>query len=137
MSFISRPVLALTTAMLGIAALLGGSLGIVMAAHTQSLVGPSGGASSAFNLVGGPLGADTPPQDFIACIPANSWVALYIWDAQNQKWQHFFNPNAAPDYINSPDAGGIQTIKRLAGVVILTTQPVPNARFKDRPSDTC
>jgi hypothetical protein len=87
--------------------------------------------------VGGPLAADTAPQDFIACIPANSWVALYIWDAQNQKWQHFFHPASAPGYIHRPEAGGIQTIKRLAGVVILTSQAVPNAKFKDRPSDTC
>jgi hypothetical protein len=137
MSFISRPAVALTAAMLGIAALLGGSLGIVVAAHNVDLVGPGQGQSSGFNLVGGPLIADTPPQDFLACLPEDSWVALYIWDAQNQKWQHYFNPDSTPDYINSPQAGGIATIKRLAGVVILTSQAVPDARLKDRPQDTC
>jgi hypothetical protein len=130
MSFLSRPILALTGAMIGIAALLGGSLGIVAAAHSQNLV-------QGFNLVGGPLGADTAPQDYIACVPSGAWTALYIWDSQNQKWQHYFNTDSAPDYINDPDAGGIETIKRLAGVVVLTTQAVPNAQFKDRPSDEC
>ena len=130
MSFISRPIFALTATMIGLAALLGGSLGIVAAAHSQSL-------SSGFNLVGGPLGADTPPSDYMACVPANAWTSLYIWDSANQKWQHFFNPATAPAFINSPAAGGISTIKRLSGVVVLTNQAVPNARFKDRPGDTC
>ncbi len=137
MSFISRPVLALTAAMVGIAALLGGSLGIVMAAHEVDLVGPSGSQSSGFNLVGGPLLADTPPEDFLECLPADSWVALYIWDAQNQRWQHYFNPDSTPDYVNDPSTGGIETIKRLQGVVILTSQAVNDAVLKDRPSDTC
>lgn len=130
MSFLSRPILALTGAMIGIAALLGGSLGIVAAAHSQNL-------AQGFNLVGGPLGADTPPETYISCVPDDAWTALYIWDAQNQKWQHFFNTNDAPDYINDPAAGGIETIKRLAGVVVLTDQAVPNAQFLDRPSDEC
>ena len=130
MSFLSRPILALTGAMIGIAALLGGSLGIVVAAHSADL-------EAGFNLVGGPLQADTAPADYIACVPSGAWQALYIWDAQNQKWQHYFNTTTAPDYINDPAAGGIQTIKRLAGVVVLTTQAVPNAEFKDRPSDEC
>ena len=130
MSFLSRPVLALTAAMLGIAAMLGGSLGIVAAAHSQGLV-------SGFNLVGGPLGADTAPDHYISCVPDGSWDAIYIWDAQNQKWEHYFNTSDAPDYINDPAAGGIDLIPRLAGVVVLTSQAVPNAQFLDRPSDTC
>ncbi|MEX0781058.1 MAG: hypothetical protein WD557_00290 [Dehalococcoidia bacterium] len=130
MSFLSRPALALTAAMIGVAALLGGSLGIVAAAHNQSLV-------QGFNLVGGPLGADTAPGHYISCVPTSAWTAIYIWDAQNQKWQHYFNTDDAPTYINNPDAGGIQTIKRLAGVVVLTTQAVPDATFLDRPSDQC
>jgi len=129
MSFIKRPMFAITVGMLGLAAVLGGSLGLA-AAHTQSL-------ANGFNLVGGPLAADTEPDDFMACIPANSWSSIYIWDAANQKWQHFFNPSNTPDYINAPEAGGIVTIKRLAGVVVLTTQAVDGAVFKDSPSSTC
>lgn len=129
MSFISRPVFALTATMVGFAALLGGSLGLV-SAHQQNL-------GAGFNIVGGPFFADTPPADYIACVPANAWTSIYIWDAQNQKWQHYFNTANAPAYVNSPAAGGIDTIKRLSGVVVLTTQAVPNAKFKDRPSDQC
>ena len=129
MSLIKRPMLALTVTMLGLAAVLGGSLGLA-AAHTSNL-------SAGFNLVGGPLAADTEPDDFMSCLPSNSWTSIYIWDAANQKWQHFFNPANTPGYINSPQAGGIQTIKRLAGVVVLTNQAVSNANFKDSPSSSC
>lgn len=136
MSFITRPIFALTATMIGLAALLGGSLGIV-AAHQGSLEGPSAGRTTAFNLVGGPFFEDMAPTTFMSCIPTTAWVSIYIWDAGNQEWKHFFNPATVPAYVNAPSAGGIDTIKKLAGLVVLSTQAVPNAKFKDRASDTC
>lgn len=118
--------------MLGIAAILGSSLGIVAAGTRQPL-------TAGFNLVGGPLNADVQPVDYVGCLPAGSWTALYVWDAQNQQWKHFFNLTAGslPAYINGSNVGGIGTIPRLSGVVLIMSQAVSNPRLRDTASEAC
>jgi hypothetical protein len=78
-------------ASLAFAAMLGGSLGLATALHQTDL-------GEGFNLVGGPLQTDLAPEEYVACLPAGSWSAVYIWDGANQEWQHFFN-TAAPDNV--------------------------------------
>jgi hypothetical protein len=128
-----KTVLSVTVSLLGVAAVLGGTLGIAAAHHPASL-------STGFNLVGGPFGADTPPDKFMECLPADSWSALYIWDAAAQKWSHFFNtaaPTSVPEYVNGASVGGITTVPRAAGAVLFMNNAVPAAQFPDSPGDPC
>jgi hypothetical protein len=105
-----------------VAAMLGASLGVATANQRLITLVPG------FNLIGGPLVGDVEPDDFVGCLPDNSWNAVYIWDPVAQSWEHYFNvdqPNI-PDYINNEAVGGIQEIPRLAGVVIIMQQQVQN-----------
>jgi hypothetical protein len=114
-----------------LAALLGASLGVVVA-------GPRSGLGVGFNLVGGPLQSAVPPQTFVGCLPTTSWDAVYLWDGANQRWQHYFNKaNGTPEYVNSTDAGGINQIPRLAGVVLIMRTAVTNPTIPDRSTETC
>lgn len=131
MSWIKHKTFALLAACVGMAAVLGGSLGFAAAAHTTNL-------STGFNLVGGPLSQDTAPDQFVACLPAGSWNSIYIWDGQNQEWQHYFNTSTGvPSYVNALSVGGISTIRKFAGVVLLMNTSVSNAKLKDAPGDSC
>ena len=123
--------LAIVVATLGVAALLGGSLGVVMASvRSQPL--------SDFNLAGGPLNGDIAPDQYIACLPPTSWNAVYIWDGVNQTWLHFFNSAAGvPAYVNAANSGGISAIPRFSGVVILMNLGVSSPRLKDSASEAC
>lgn len=131
MSWIRHKTFAVTAACLGVAAILGGSLGLAAAAHSANL-------TSGFNLVGGPLSNDIGPAEFVGCLPAGSWNAIYIWDGQNQEWNHYFNTSSGiPAYVNSQQVGGISSIRRFAGVVLLMSTAVSNAKLKDGPGDSC
>ncbi|MCC6381924.1 MAG: hypothetical protein IT304_05405 [Dehalococcoidia bacterium] len=130
MSWMRRKSFALVVGTLGLAALLGGSLGVVTAGTKAPL-------RAGFNLAGGPLSGDVPPADFVGCLPSGSWNALYIWNGANQSWQHFFNPTSVPGYVNSPAAGGIDKVPRFAGVVILMAVDVASPQLRDRPGETC
>lgn len=121
--------LSLLAALLGAAAILGGSLGMASAgikANLQQGVNPA---------VGGPLGGNVPPAAFVGCLPANSWSAIYLWDSQSQTWRHYFNN--VPAYVNSADAGGLTTIPRFAGLVLIMNQAVNNPRLRDTAGEPC
>jgi hypothetical protein len=122
--------LSIILASAALVAALGSSLGMV-AAGTRPALGVG------FNLVGGPLSADTSPGQFVGCLPANSWQAIYIWDAQTQTWKHHFNTASIPAYVNETTLGGISTIPRLAGVVLMMAVAVPNPRLRDSPTEAC
>jgi len=123
--------LAVIVASLAVVAALGSSLGLVAAGTRQSV-------STGFNLVGGPLQADMPPAQFVACLPASSWTAVYIWDAQSQTWKHHFNTGSGtPAYVNDTALGGISVIPRLSGVVLMMAQAVTSPRLKDSPNEAC
>ncbi len=114
-----------------LAAVLGATAGIA-AAGSRSTLYPG------LNLVGGPLFDNLPPQEYLACLPANSWRAIYLWDAATQTWRHYFNTNLGiPAYVNRNDLGGIQIIPQAAGLWIIMVQQVDSPRVKDRASETC
>lgn len=119
---------AVAAATLGAAAILGSSLGVVAAGTKPSL-------GSGFNLAGGPLGGDVAPADFVACLPAGSWSAVYIWDGPTQQWQHHFAN--VPAYVNTSGNNGITVIKRYSGVVLIMNQAVSSPRLKDTTSEAC
>jgi hypothetical protein len=121
---------SLMLALVAVVGALGSSLGLV-AAGVRSNLGVG------FNLVGGPLNGDVSPGQFVACLPAASWEAIYIWDASTQTWKHYFNQSGVPAYVNDPAVGGISTIPRLAGVVLMMEQAVSNPRLKDSPAEAC
>lgn len=131
MKSMRKAYLAVAMATLGLAAVLGGSLGMVAAGTRSNL-------QAGFNLAGGPLQADTAPDQFVGCLPANSWTAIYIWDAVNQNWKHYFNTgDGVPAYVNQAGVGGITTIPRFAGVVIIMKSAVSSPRLKDSNSESC
>ena len=123
--------LAFVAGSVTVAAILGGSLGIVAAGQRPSL-------GVGFNLVGGPLQSAVAPDKYVGCLPSTSWDAVYLWDGANQRWEHYFNKaNGTPEYVNSTSAGGINQIPRLAGVVLIMKTAVTNPTIPDKPGDTC
>lgn len=131
MSWMRRKTFALVAASLAAAAMLGGTLGIAMAG-TANL-------GSGFQLVGGPTLGDVPPAQWISCVtPNTAWKAVYIWDAPNQQWKHYFNTNnGVPAYVNQTASGGISVIPRFAGVALIMNQPVNGAKLLDGPNQSC
>jgi hypothetical protein len=129
MSFLrSRATIVIGLTLL-VVSMLGGSLGIAMANQRNSPLVPG------FNLIGGPLFADMNPDDFMSCLPDGSWQAIYIWNAQSQTWQHYFNSGGSlPSYVNHADAGGIEKIPQLAGVVIIMNTGVATPFVPDASS---
>jgi hypothetical protein len=121
--------LSLLAAALGVAAILGGSLGMVSAGVRANL---TAGVNPA---VGGPLGGNVPPAAFVGCLPAGSWSAIYLWDGPNQRWRHYFNN--VPAYVNSAEAGGLTTIPRLSGLVLIMNQAVNNPKLRDTAAEPC
>src|SRR5690606_7279452 len=125
MSFLRNRVTLVAGSMLLAVAMLGGSLGVATA-------GSRPGLAQGFNLIGGPLFADMDPDDYTSCLPDGSWSAIYIWNADNQTWRHYFSESAnVPDYVNNPQVGGIDQIPRLAGVVIIMNHAVANVFVPD------
>jgi hypothetical protein len=128
MRIIPAKAAAFLAATLGVAAILGGSLGVVAAGVRQPL-------TAGFNLVGGPLGGDVTPQQYIACLPTNSWNSVYIWEGATQSWKHYLN--GVPAYVNTAAANGITNIQRGAGVVLIMNTAVQNPVLKDSNAETC
>jgi hypothetical protein len=131
MGILKSRALGLAVTTFGLAAVLGGSLGVAMAG-TRSL-------SQGFNLVGGPVSSSVSAEEWVSCLPAQSWDAVYIWQAETQQWKHYFNPgkNNTPTYVNNVNAGGIGTIPRGTGVVMIMSQAVSNATVPDGPAQAC
>ncbi|MCA9824974.1 MAG: hypothetical protein KC482_11115 [Dehalococcoidia bacterium] len=114
MSFLRSRVTVVVVMTLLVVSMLGASLGVAMANQRNTTLVPG------FNLIGGPLFADIAPDDFMACAPDGSWEVIYIWNAENQTWRHYFNDSGSlPDYINDVEAGGIKKIPQLSGVVVI------------------
>ena len=131
MSFLRTRYFGLLGASVGIAIILGASLGLAAAeVRKDSLV-------KGFNLTGGPLAGDMAPDQFLSCLPQESWNSLYVWDSQTQTWMHFFNPRIAPAFVNKPEVGGLTIVKRFTGVALIMDQPVQKPYFKDGPKDAC
>lgn len=132
MSWIRSRYTALVVASLGLAAMLGGSLGMVVAAPRSVSV------YEGQNLIGGPL-QSMPPKTFTSCLPGDKWDALYIWDSRKadeggQKWLHYVN--GVPEVVNSPQVNGIENLPVGAGIVLIATDDFTGL-FKTRASDTC
>ncbi|MDZ7728999.1 MAG: hypothetical protein U5Q44_12815 [Dehalococcoidia bacterium] len=122
--------LAITVAMFGVAGLLGGTLGVATAGQ-RSL-------ESGFNLIGGPIAGDVEPDHFMSCLDSGDWHAVYIWQASNQSWKHYFNPaGGSPDYVNDVAVGGIDEVPRGSGVVVIMENGVEAAYFPDSATQDC
>lgn len=122
---------ALTAGMLLLAAVLGGSLGVATGK------GRNDGLVAGQNYIG-PTGGKVAPDTWLSCLPAQSWSAVYSWDAQAQQWQHYFNTaKGVPAYVNLPEVGGITLLIPPAGVALIMDVAVPNPWFKDTPGEGC
>ncbi len=141
MSWIQRKALAVVFAGAGVAAILGASLGVAVAKHTNTVGGVCAGGSPGCNIhyVGAIKSGSVSPDSFTKCLPAGDWEAIYIWDGPNQEWQHYFNTTKTPAYVNAPSAGGIATIPGFAGVVLIMKLGSPSQQITllDANSDTC
>lgn len=134
MSFLRSRVTIVVVLSLLVVSMLGASLGIATANQRNTTLVPG------FNLIGGPLFGNIEPDDFMGCFPDGSWEVIYIWNAQNQTWKHYFNDDGTlPDYINSEDGGGIDTIPQLSGVVVIMHTQVQSPFVPDNVSqiDQC
>lgn len=130
MSWMKRKAFGVAAAGLGLAAIFGGSLGVAFAG-TRDL-------STGMNVIGGPIRADVQAKDFVSCLPKTSWISIYIWDAQGQKWLHYFNTNTGvPAYVNQQESGGIGSIPKLSGVYIFMNTAVSGAKMPDQPNEAC
>lgn len=141
MSWISRKSFGLVLAVsLGFAAIVGGSLGVAVAKHSSTVTGQCSGGTAGCNInfVGAIGSGDVSPASFTKCLPAGSWEAIYIWNGPTQEWEHYFNPSV-PAYVNAPGAGGITTIPRFSGVVLIMKlgQPSQNVTLLDSNSESC
>jgi hypothetical protein len=136
MKLVRNPAVGLAAAILGIAALLGGSLGMATAATRP------GGLSQGVNLIAGPLASDVEPGKFVSCLPPTSWKAMYIWRHETQTWNHYFNTKTSdgiPGFVNSPEAGGVSVVVQASGVAIIMAHDVDesSAYFIDGAADNC
>lgn len=142
MSWMQRKSLTLAVSMLGLAAVLGGSLGIAVAKHNKPTVTgvcANGSPGCNINFVGAIRAGGVSPAKFTECLPPGAWEGIYVWDGPAQEWRHFLNPAVAPDFVNSPQAGGIENIPGFAGVVLIMKagQPSQTVTLLDANSETC
>lgn len=122
---------AVAVSMLLLAGILGASLGVAVADSRGNL-------TTGFNLIGGPLSGDVAPAEFVSCLPADSWDAIYIWNAEKQQWKHYFNATGTvPKYVNDTKAGGIDKLPALSGVVIIMKKSVSGAVVPEAPGQGC
>ena len=130
MTSFKRTTIGIVAAGLMVSAVLGSTLGIALA---RTRTGET--LSSGFNLIGGPLGQNVAPDQFVACLPAGSWKAVYIWDGATQEWKHYLV--GVPIFVNSVGAGGMATIPSGAGVILLMNSSVTNPKLKDSNGEAC
>lgn len=133
MSLIRSKAFAVVAATFGLAAVLGGSLGLVAAApRTVQLYEGS-------NLVGYTGTESIPAAEFVACLDKSGWIGVYRWDNRpladgGQRWLHYLNN--VPGYVNHPSVNGIDNIPAFAGLVVIANKDF-NAVFKRDTTDTC
>jgi|GEM_PF-2707698 len=133
MSLIRNKALAVVIATFGLAAVLGGSLGMVAAQTRQPTELTEG-----MNLISSPR-RSISVEDFMACVDKDGWIGLYRWDSRSeqeggQRWLHYLN--GVPAYVNDPRVNGMHEIPPYEGLVLITTRAF-NTYFKQSPTDTC
>ncbi len=123
---------AITAGMLLLAAVLGGSLGVAAGK------GRNDGLVAGQNYIGPVGNQSVAPGTWLACLPVQSWSAVYSWDRNAQQWKHYFNTSkGVPAYVNLPEVGGITLLVPPEGVALIMDVAVPNPWFKDTPSEAC
>jgi hypothetical protein len=146
MSWMHRKAIAVAAVGIGVATILGATLGIAVARHSNTVGGVCANGSPGCNIhyVGTIKPQPVSPATFTQCLPAGDWVGIYIWDGPNQKWLHYFNTNPGnpgnyPSYLNSPATGGISTIPGFSGVVLIMRPGAPNqtVTFLDANNEAC
>jgi len=141
MSWIHRKALAVVAAGAGVAAIMGATLGIAVAKHTNTVGGVCAGGAPGCEIhyVGAIRSGSVSPDNFTKCLPANDWEAIYIWDGPNQQWQHYFNTTKTPAYVNATSAGGISTIPGFSGVVLIMRKGAPTQQVTllDANNESC
>lgn len=133
MNLIRNKAFAVVAATFGLAAVLGGSLGLVAAAprHVKLYEGS--------NLVGYTGTQPIESNQFVACLDKQGWIGVYRWDNRSQaeggqRWLHYLNN--VPGYVNNPSVNGMDEIPAFAGLVVIASKDF-DAVFKTRASDTC
>ena len=140
MSWFHRKAIAVVVTGLGLATILGATLGVAVAQHQTPVSGQCGNASGCLQYVGVIRAGAVSPDTFTKCIPAADWTAIYIWDGPNQQWQHYFNTAAGvPSSVNQSAAGGITSIPGFAGVVLIMKagSPSQTVTLLDQNSESC
>lgn len=142
MSWIHRKAFAVVAAGAGIAAILGATLGVAVAKHTQTVGGVCSNGNPGCNIhyAGAIRSGSVDPANFVKCLPSGDWDAIYIWDGPNQQWLHFFNTaRGIPGFVNQGSAGGIQQIPGFSGVVLIMRVGAPSqsVTFLDGNNESC
>ena len=143
MSWFHRRVIAVAAMSLGLAAILGATLGIAVAKHSSTVGGVCSNGSQGCNIhyVGVTKSAPVSPSKFTECLPSGSWTAIYTWDGPNQQWLHYFNTTGTgvPAYVNNTNAGGIASIPGFSGVVLIMKlgTPIQSVTLLDASNETC
>lgn len=127
MSMMTRKVFALVAGTMLLAAALGASLGVVFA-------GPRPSLEAGYNVVGGPFDESVSPAHFTSCL-GTAWNAVYIWDADEQQWRHYFRD--VPEALNGLRVGGIDSIPRFAGVVLIMDTAVDSPFLPNAAAEEC
>ncbi len=146
MSRMHRKLLAVFATAAGVAVILGATLGIALAKHSNTVSGTCANGQPGCNIhyVGTIRPQPVSPEKFTECLPAADWLGIYIWDGPNQKWLHFFNtrpgnPGNYPAYLNNTSAGGISSIPGFSGVVLIMRPGAASqsVTFLDANNETC
>ena len=141
MSWFQRKAFAVVAAGAGVAAIMGATLGIAVAKHSNTVGGvcSGGGAGCNIHYVGAIRAGSVSPDNFTKCLPSGDWEAIYIWDGPNQEWEHYFNTTRTPAYVNQTSAGGISTIPGFSGVVLIMRSgaPIQQVTFLDSNNEAC
>lgn len=89
------------------------------------------------NMVGGPSVTDVSIEQFLRCVPADAWDALYIWSAREQRWLAWFG-SSVPAYVNRAPLGRAAMIPRYSGVYLVMNAKAPsNVVLLDSASSSC
>ncbi len=89
------------------------------------------------NMVGGPTVTDVSVAQFLRCVPADAWDALYTWSAGEQRWLAWFGASV-PAYVNRTPEGRATMIPRYSGVYLLMNGRTPaNIVLLDSGSSSC
>jgi hypothetical protein len=148
MSWMQKKIIAVFAVGVGVAIVLGATVGVGLARQTTP--GPIGGVCQNgspgcnIHLVGNAFPQPVAPATFMRCIPVGDWIGFYVWDAPNQRWLHYFNtatgnPRNLPEYLNDPAVGGASTIPGHGGIALIMRPGAPNEQrtFLHRAEQTC